>query len=36
LGVSFGARWDILSGFSNGDQVIPTINLGLRGVAAMR
>jgi outer membrane receptor protein involved in Fe transport len=26
LGVNFGARWDILSGFSNGDQVSPTIN----------
>jgi outer membrane receptor protein involved in Fe transport len=27
LGVNFGARWDILNGFSNGDQVSPTINL---------
>ena len=27
LGVNFSARWDILSGFSNGDQVSPTINL---------
>jgi Carboxypeptidase regulatory-like domain/TonB dependent receptor len=27
LGVNFGARWDILSGFSNGDQVSPTMNL---------
>ena len=26
LGVNFGARWDILSGFSNGDQVSLTIN----------
>jgi outer membrane receptor protein involved in Fe transport len=26
LGVNLGARWDILSGFSNGDQVSPTIN----------
>lgn len=27
LGLNFGARWDILSGFSNGDQLSPTINL---------
>jgi outer membrane receptor protein involved in Fe transport len=27
LGVNFGTRWDILSGFSNGDQISPTINL---------
>jgi len=27
LGVNFGARWDILSGFSNRDQVSPTINV---------
>jgi outer membrane receptor protein involved in Fe transport len=26
FGVNFGARWDILSGFSNGDQLSPTIN----------
>jgi outer membrane receptor protein involved in Fe transport len=26
FGVNFGARWDILSGFSNGDQVSPTVN----------
>jgi hypothetical protein len=26
LGVSFGTRWDIVSGFSNGDQLSPTIN----------
>jgi outer membrane receptor protein involved in Fe transport len=26
LGVNFGTRWDILSGFSNGDQVSPIIN----------
>ena len=26
LGVNFGTRWDIVSGFTNGNQVSPTIN----------
>jgi Carboxypeptidase regulatory-like domain/TonB dependent receptor len=26
LGVNFGARWDIVSGFTNGNQFSPTIN----------